>query len=131
MIVTLTTAGLCGLILLILSLRVSAARGKARVSIGDGGDALLLARGRAQANFIEYVPLILILMGLIEGYDGDRRILGILGIVLIVARILHAIGMGRPAPNPARMIGALGTYVALLGLSVWALIISVHLHQIV
>ena len=138
MIVTLTTAGLCGLILLILSVRVSMGRGAAKVSLGDGGDAMLLSRIRAQANFVEYVPLILILMGMIEanvaaaaGAEPHPNLtLGIVGIALVVCRIAHAWGMGRPAPNPGRMIGTAGTFLILIVTSVWALVISAHLHHL-
>lgn len=135
MIITITTAGLCGLLLLILSVRVSMVRGKAKVSLGDGGDPLLLSRIRAQANFVEYVPLILVLMGLIETslYVVDPRpstTLGVIGIALVLCRILHAWGMGLPAPNPGRVVGTAGTFIILVVTSVWALIISAHLHRL-
>ena len=133
MIITLTTAGLCGLILLVLSFRVVMVRGSAKVSLGDGGDPLLLGRIRAHANFSEYVPLILILMGVIETslHVADPHpslTLGVIGIALVLCRIAHAGGMGLPAPNPWRVVGTLGTFVILLVTSVWALIISARLH---
>ena len=134
MIITLTTAGLCGLILLVLSVRVSMVRGSAKVSLGDGGDPLLLSRIRAQANFVEYVPFILILMGMIEASTAaDPRpnlTLGLLGIALVICRVAHAWGMGRPAPNPGRMVGTAGTFIILIVTSVWALVISAHLHHL-
>ena len=128
MIVTITTAGLCGLVLVGLSFRVIQVRGAAKVSLGDGGDPLLLSRIRAHANFGEYVPIILILMGLIEGLGGNRMTLGVIGIGLVLCRIAHAIGMSQPAPNPARVIGTLGTMIILIVASVWALVISARLH---
>ena len=135
LIITITTAGLCGLLLLVLSVRVSMVRGKSKVSLGDGGDLLLLSRIRAQANFVEYVPFILVLMGLIETtlYVVDPRpsmTLGIVGIALVLCRIAHAIGMGQPAPNAARVAGTAGTFIILIVTSVWALIISAHLHHL-
>ncbi|TRW18220.1 MAPEG family protein [Glacieibacterium frigidum] len=128
MIVTITTAGLCGLVLMALSVRVIVVRGSAKVSLGDGGNPLLLSRIRAHANFAEYVPIILILMGLIESFDGDRYILGIMGIALVLGRIAQAAGMGLPAPNPWRVVGTLTTFIILISTSVWALIISARLH---
>ena len=128
MIVTITTAGLCGLVLVGLSFRVIQVRGAAKVSLGDGGDPLLLSRIRAHANFGEYVPIILILMGLIEGLGGNRMTLGVIGIGLVLCRIAHAIGMSQAAPNPARVIGTLGTMIILIVASVWALVISARLH---
>lgn len=128
MIVTITTAGLCGLILLVLSLRVVMVRGKARISLGDGGDAMLLGRIRAHANFAEYVPIILILMGLIENHTGPGVWIGVVGVALVICRIAHAYGMGAPAPNPGRVVGTLGTFTLLAVTSIWALVISARLH---
>jgi len=130
MIVTLTTAGLCGLILMALSVRVIQVRGSAKVSLGDGGDPLLLSRIRAHANFAEYVPIILILMGLIESFDANRTLLGVLGVGLVLARIVQAIGMGMPAPNVARVAGTAMTFIILIVTSIWALVISAHLHRL-
>ena len=53
-------AGLCGVLLLVLSYRVIQRRLAAKVGLGAGGDAELEQRMRVQANFIEYVPLTLI-----------------------------------------------------------------------
>jgi hypothetical protein len=130
MIVTLTTAGLCGLILMALSVRVIQVRGSAKVSLGDGGDPLLLSRIRAHANFAEYVPIILILMGLIESFDANRTLLGVLGGGLVLSRIVQAIGMGMPAPNPSRIVGTATTFIILIVTSIWALVISAHLHRL-
>ena len=132
MFITLATAGFCGLILFVLSLRVSQARGLAKVSIGDGGDPLLIARMRAQANFTEFVPIILVMFGLIEanltpGGTG-QRLLGIAGILLVIVRIAHASGMTTTVPPLSRKIGAGGTFLILLGTSITALVLSARLH---
>lgn len=124
--VTTFTAAVCGLIYLVLSYRVSQVRMAERISVGDGGSADLIARMRAHANFGEYVPLILILMALIEYEAGYSVLLGIVSAVIIVARLLHAIGMGRPSPNPFRIAGTAGTWITLLVLSVWGLILALR-----
>ena len=128
MIITLTVAGLCGLVFTVLTLRVSEGRIRSRVSMGDGGDTDLLARVRAHANFAEFVPVCLILMGLIEANVGRNLWLGGLGVALVVARVIHPIGMGMPVPNIPRASGALLTMIVLAALSVWALVISAKLH---
>ena len=120
--VTLFTAAVCGLIYLALSYRVSQTRMGAKISIGDAGNEALITRIRTHANFAEYVPIILILMGLIELSGGSRTLLWIVGLLLIAARIAHAIGMGRPAPNPYRMSGTAGTWLILALLSLWGLL---------
>ena len=124
--VTTFTAAVCGLIYLVLSYRVSQVRMSERISMGDGGNADLITRMRTQANFGEYVPIILILIGLIEFETGYSVLLGIVSAVLIVGRLLHAVGMGRPAPNPFRIAGTAGTWIVLLVLSVWGLILAIR-----
>ena len=54
---------------------------------------------RAQANFIEYTPFVLILIGLIELAEGSQLWLWIVGVVYILARIAHGFGMDRPRPD--------------------------------
>ena len=115
--VTLTPlyAGLLGLVLLALSGRVIAAVRAKGVGLGTGGNADYEAIIRSQGNFIEYVPMILILIGFAEaGGASDAWIHG-LGGTLLVARILHPIGMSPdPKPNPFRFVGTVATLLVLL-----------------
>lgn len=128
MIITLVTAGLLGLVYFWLSWRVVQVRQSARVSIGDGGDGLLLQRIRAHANFAEYVPFCLILIGAIELSSLKPPVaLAVVGGVLVVVRVAHAIGMGIEGVNPYRLVGALGTWLVMAGLSLWALGLAVLL----
>ncbi len=125
MMITLVTAGFCGLLYFILTLRVGQLRQAHKVAIGDGGNDALLGRIRAHANFAEYVPIILVLMGAIEaGIGRGNELLASTGILLFLLRIAHAIGMTRPAPNPFRLAGAAGTWIILVGLSVWAIVLA-------
>jgi uncharacterized membrane protein YecN with MAPEG domain len=128
MMVTLVTAGCCGLLYFVLSFRVVQMRLAHRINLGDGGNDPLLSRIRAHANFAEYVPIILILMGLIEMRTGVTEMLTSTGVLLFLLRIIHAIGMARPAPNPFRVTGAAGTWIILIGLSVWAIILAYTHH---
>src|SRR5215475_13901242 len=64
--ITLATAGALGLIGLILALRVTMGRAKHKVNMGDGGNPDMIVRMRTHANFVEYVPLMLVLLGLLE-----------------------------------------------------------------
>ncbi len=120
--VTLFTAGALGLIYLFLSWRVVQIRQSAKVSLGDGGDAVLLGRIRAHANFAEYVPLCLILIAAIEiSVQRPPALLWVAGLALIVVRIAHAIGMARDGANIYRIIGAAGTWTVMASLSLWAI----------
>jgi uncharacterized membrane protein YecN with MAPEG domain len=108
-----------------LSIRTGQARQVAKVSVGDGDNPLLKARMRAHANFIEYVPMALILMALIETFGGKGQLLWLFGIALVIGRLLHPFGMERPSPNPFRITGILLTYLVTVGLIVWAVILLV------
>jgi uncharacterized protein len=100
-------AGLLALFYLGLSGWVIASRVSENVLFGDGGDASVLKRVRSHANFAEFVPLALILIGLLEaGGAGHGLIQGLL-LALLVARILHPIGMFA-APNSPRQFACRG-----------------------
>lgn len=119
---TLITAGALGLVYLALTFRVVGRRVSGKIMIGDGGDALMLERIRAHANFNEYVPFTLLLMAAIELTAGHANPwIWAAGGLLVVSRIAHAIGMSRPAPNPFRAGGALIAWALIAVLSLWAL----------
>lgn len=123
--VTLATACVLSLIYVVLMLRVSQLRWRHKVSLGDGGNRDLLVSCRAHANFAEYVPLILILLGMIELSNGNPILLVLIALLLVVARVLHPIGMALPSPNLFRIIGAGATFLILATLAVWGLIIVI------
>ena len=120
--VTIATASVLALVYFALIVRIGQGRYKYHISMGDGGNADLLCRMRTQANFVEYVPLLLIFMGLFEAEGVSRQALAIAGGALVVFRILHAIGMPRPAPNPYRAIGAAGTGALLVAAAIQGLV---------
>jgi uncharacterized protein len=128
--ITTITASILILLLLALSVRVVQARVDTKTGLGDGspgpvgigkeGEApSLFVRSRSQANFAEYVPLSLILLGLLEHGGAHRYLVLGLAAVLVLARILHPIGMGKPAPNPYRAGGTMlqFTYLGVAGLA--------------
>ena len=121
--ITLIYAGLLGLLFLLLSFWVVKRRAQFRVMIGEGGAPEMLAAIRAHGNFAEYVPLTLLLMALCElaGVGALRLHLG--GVLLLVGRILHAIGIQIPrAPNMPRLFGTLFFWLSLGIFSVLALV---------
>lgn len=117
--VTLSTAGVLGIIYIALSVFVIRRRRAARVSLGDGGDAELLSRVRAHANFSEYVPIVLILLGFYEASGGDGRFLSGVAIVFVLARVSHVVGIVRPTKTFFyRILGMAGTFTSLGVLSI-------------
>ncbi|MBL6081039.1 MAPEG family protein [Belnapia sp. T18] len=117
--VTALYAALLGLLYAALTLLVVRGRFGSGVMLGTGEDRGLLRAVRAHANFTEYVPLILILMALGEGMRLSSLLLHLLGAALVVARVLHAIGISRePDVRPARGGGAVLTLLVLIAASV-------------
>ena len=99
--------GLLGLLAVALTMNVVRLRRKKRISLGDGGDKETLAAIRAHANFMEFVPLGLILiLTVMNLYSGP--IAGILAAALVVCRLLHAGGM-LGFVGQGRFLGAAGT----------------------
>ncbi len=117
--VTLTLAGAAALINIWLIVRVAQVRRRENISVGDGGNEALLRRMRAQANFIEFAPLVLILIALIEMAIGASVWLYLVGGAFLLARLFHAIGMD--GNKKARVVGMLVSLVVLFTLAVWAL----------
>jgi uncharacterized protein len=100
-------AGLLALVYLGLSGWVVASRVSGNVLLGDAGDDTMLRRVRVHANFSEYVPLVLILVGLLEAGGAAHGLVQGLLIALLVGRILHPIGMFAP-PNSPRQFACRG-----------------------
>ncbi|PPC75377.1 hypothetical protein C4K68_20640 [Pokkaliibacter plantistimulans] len=89
-------AGLLGLIYIFLSYRVIAGRRQYRVALGDNHVAPLQRRIRVHGNFMEYVPLALILL-------------------LLLGRLLHAYGVSAEQENLRfRISGMVATMTVLL-----------------
>jgi uncharacterized membrane protein YecN with MAPEG domain len=117
--ITLTTAGATALIAFWLAMRTGNVRRAAKVSIGDGGDPALTCRMRAQANFTEYAPFILILIALIEFTAGSSIWLWAASVAFLVARLAHPLGMD--GLKGARTFGTALTFLLLVGLGLYAI----------
>lgn len=113
--ITLTYGSVLGLIFLFLSVNVVRLRASTKTSLGFGEDMTLQGAVRAHANFAEYVPIILILVGMLEFQGANETLIRALGGGLIVARLLHAYGLiSSSAPNFSRAAGAMLTWLILL-----------------
>ena len=120
--ITLLYAGLSALILLGLSARVVALRRRHQVGIGTGSINTLERAVRAQANFTEYVPLALLVIALLELNGLGAWAVHAFGAVLVLARLLHALGLNRSAgTSMGRFVGTLLTWLVLLAAGVIAI----------
>lgn len=116
--VTLLYAGILGLGYIALSLRVIRARGRARVSLGTGGDAALERAVRAHGNFAEYVPLALVLMLATEAAGAAAWLLHLAGASLLAGRLGHALALRREGASFRLRATGMGlTFLALTLLS--------------
>ncbi|CAN5227966.1 MAPEG family protein [soil metagenome] len=104
-------AGLIGVLAVLLTLNVGRMRTKKKIFLGDGGDRELIAAIRAHGNLVEFAPLCLLVIWLLHGPYGHRTI-AVMGIILLVARVLHAGGMLGLIPM-GRVMGATGTTILL------------------
>ena len=121
--ITAIYAGLLGLIFLVLTVSVVLRRGAVRATIGTGGDILLERCIRAHGNFIEFVPLVLILMILLELQNVSLWIVHLVGVCLVIGRVIHAANISRENEVLAgRIVAMLLTLTALGVGSIFALL---------
>ncbi|CAK4074600.1 MAPEG family protein [Vibrio sp. 16] len=73
-----------------LSIEVIKQRRKAQIKYADGGvDALQVARS-AHGNAVDYVPITLILMAMVEYNGASVWLIHLFGTLFVLGRILHA-----------------------------------------
>ena len=93
--VTSLYAGLLGALYIVLSTRVMLWRFSSGVVAGDDGDETNLALIRGHANFFEFVPMTLLLILVTELSGAEPGWIHAMGAGLVVARVMHAVGMWR------------------------------------
>lgn len=106
-----------------LANNVSTVRRKEKVGLGLGSSKDLETAVRVHANNAEFVPLALVMLLIAELMGGSSLVLHCLGGTLLVARVLHAIGLPRKAPNVPRFAGTALTWMMIVGTSVWVLVL--------
>lgn len=115
--ITLAFAAAAALVNVWLALRIGRVRTTEKISHGDGGNALLGRRMRAQLNFVEFTPFVLILCLLLELSFGPQLWLAIVAALYIGGRILHGIGMDAEVGGWPRVAGILITMLTSVGLA--------------
>lgn len=122
--VTLASAAAAAILNIWLMLRVGAIRRAAEISIGDGGSEPLQRRMRAQANFVESTPFVLVLIAAIELAGKGTPWLAYVAGVYFIGRILHAYGMDGASLKWGRFVGTIVTLLVLLGLGIFAALVA-------
>lgn len=116
--ITTIVAAIFAVMMVLLSVQVSLQRAKLNVTHGDANDETLRRRVRAHGNFVEYAPLAVIVLGLMEIAAAPRVALLVLAAGFVVARLLHAIGMLYTSGASLRAAGMLIQHAAFLGAAV-------------
>jgi uncharacterized membrane protein YecN with MAPEG domain len=116
--ITLLFAAIFGVLHVIFTLRVGMYRMSSHINVGDGGDKELLKRIRGHGNFIETVPMALLLLLLNDLNGLADTYLIMLASALLVARILHYAALALDGPQILRPIGMIGTLITILTSSV-------------
>ncbi|MFC3727315.1 MAPEG family protein [Neoaquamicrobium sediminum] len=111
--ITSMAASLAAVALIVISISVSLRRMKVDTRIGFGSDETLMRRIRAQGNFTEYVPMVLILLGLAEYRGAATHWIWLVAGLLVAGRALHYAGI-MTGSTAMRAPGMIFTYSALL-----------------
>ena len=122
--ITLSAAAAAAVLNFWLSTRIGLVRRASLIAHGDGGHEQLSRRMRAQTNFVEYTPFVLILCAAIELAGRGGLPLSLVMALYMLARVAHAIGMDGDGVPVTRRIGISVTFLTLLGLAVYAALIA-------
>ena len=109
--ITALYAGILAILVLVLALRVVQMRRASEVGLGDGGNDLLLRRIRIHGNAVEYIPIALFLMLVLELNGASAMLMHGLGVALVVGRAAHVQGMTSSAgASTGRVVGNVLTW---------------------
>lgn len=127
--ITAIYACVLALLFIALSIHVVAIRGRTGIVHGDGAHDRLNRTIRAHGNFAEYVPFILLLCALAEGAGAGRLAIHLLLGPLLVARLMHPIGMRQPVGSVRqyawRATSVTITWLVLFGSATLLLVLTV------
>lgn len=119
-------AGLNGAVLIWLAVQTGRVRNQEKVFMGDGGNPRMIRVMRGHANAIEFIPITLICMALSALLGTPAAIIHVLGILLTVGRVLHALHFtAADAPGWQRFGGTGLSFLAMGGAAVAALVSGV------
>ncbi|WP_088328753.1 MAPEG family protein [Lacimicrobium sp. SS2-24] len=111
--ITLFYTGILSLLVAFLSARVIVLRNQHKVAIGDGNNPQLQLAIRAQGNALEYLPLALLMIFMLEALGLSAGVIHGLCLLLLGGRVVHAYAI--VAGNMRlRVLGMLFTFMVLL-----------------
>ena len=90
-----------------LSVRTLRMRRRLRISIGDANNPAMARAMRVHANFVEYVPLSLLLLYFVESTGASSLFVHALGLSILAGRFIHAVGVSQLKENDAFRIAGM------------------------
>ena len=96
------------LLMTALSIHVTMLRAKTKISLLDGGNHQLTERIRRHGNFVENVPMVLLLMLIAEMLGTSGTWLHAIGGILVAARLIHIFGISYDKADPMPRIAGGG-----------------------
>ena len=115
-------AAIATILVIVLANIVSAKRAATGISILHGDNIELALWMRRHGNLMETLPFALLLMAFCEARGLPSLWLNVMGIVLLSARVLHAIGLDAHNVRSAlRMVGGVATQLSMLGAAAFLL----------
>ena len=114
-----------GLMAIVNSIRIVRLRRSLKVSLGDGGQLILLHSIRGFANFMEYAPLGLVLLLALENVSSPIWYLHLCGGTLLMGRLLHSMAFTREKISMnGRVAGMTLTWLSLAMSSIGLTVVS-------
>ena len=113
--ITALYASLLALFFIYLSFCVIRLRRSEQVALGDGDNKLLRRAIRVHGNFAEYIPFALLLIAFAEFNGLSAWAIHILGALLLVGRVVHAIGVSKAKEDlRLRVFGMVSTFLVII-----------------
>ena len=101
-------------------------RGELNIFIGHGDSEALERKIRAHGNFTENVPTFLVGLLLLELIIGSGLWVAILGAVVVIARLAHAVALiANSGVTAGRLIGTFGTVTPLIAIAGYLIMLFV------
>ena len=110
--ITANYLAILALIYAALALQVIRLRRSSQAPFNDGGNASLRSAIRAHGNFMEYVPIIALMVALLEMSGASALRVHVLMGLLVLSRLLHPLGM-YATPGSLRFLICRGGGIAL------------------
>ena len=114
--ITALYTSLCAILIIGLAFNVVRQRRANKVGIGDKDVEPLALAVRSHGNAIEYIPIALFLILVLELNGAQAPLLHGLGSALIVARVMHGWGLSHSrGASFGRVYGTVVTWIVILG----------------